>query len=461
MSYTFDDIAGYEQEKAELAQLCEIIAHRDVYAQRGAKLPKGIVFYGETGTGKTLFAKVLADACGLQVIRIDLGDIVSEATVCRKIRRAFASAAKRKEPSMIFFDEIDKVLPNAREEYVTDRSKTILAQLLTLIDGMDSGSNFIFAATCNDYAALPVTLVRPGRIDKKMHIGLPSCSSRAAVLGLYMARSSCQFTLSAQDIAALCTGFSCAALETLVNECILHSDERGAVSEQLVHECITEIRHEDIPRRRPARKDLLDAYRNVGCFVVARTFNDGEYTLCLERDTVCNRYFDDILHDYDDDYHEDGDEYFDEDEDGEEAAQESEKAYYTKYDCLHALCALLGGYAAEEVLLHKVYDNVSASLWTADKLLLGMSFDGLIGPELRFSGSRDEDLPYARERVQAINAAFDGFMQECYRRAKAIVTANGELIEKLACMLAQQRTMGRQACEEVLSDLGGIRAAEE
>ena len=57
-----------------------------------------------TGTGKTLFAKVLADACGLQVIRIDLGDIVSEATVCRKIRRAFASAAKRKEPSMIFFD---------------------------------------------------------------------------------------------------------------------------------------------------------------------------------------------------------------------------------------------------------------------------------------------------------------------------------------------------------------------
>lgn len=292
-------------------------------------------------------------------------------------------------------------------------------------------------------------------------LGLPSCSSRAAVLGLYMARSSCQFTLSAQDIAALCTGFSCAALETLVNECILHSDERGAVSEQLVHECITEIRHEDIPRRRPARKDLLDAYRNVGCFVVARTFNDGEYTLCLERDTVCNRYFDDILNNYDDDYHEDGDEYFDEDEDGEEAAQEAEKAYYTKYDCLHALCALLGGYAAEEVLLHKVYDNVSASLWTADKLLLGMSYDGLIGPELRFSGSRDEDLPYARERVQAINAAFDGFMQECYRRAKAIVTANGELIEKLACMLAQQRTMGRQACEEVLSDLGGIRAAEE
>ena len=70
-------------------------------------------------------------------------------------------------------------------------------------------------------------------------------------------------------------------------------------------------------------------------------------------------------------------------------------------------------------------------------------------------------MPYARERVQAINAAFDGFMQECYRMAKAIVTANGELIEKLACMLAQQRTMGRQACEEVLSDLGGIRAAEE
>ena len=160
MNYNFDSIAGYETEKEELKRLCEILNHRGKYEKKGAKLPKGIIFYGEAGTGKTLFSKVMASVCGLEVFKIDLGDVENESAICRHIKKTFIKASRRKEPTMIFFDEMDKVLPNDHEDYYTDRSKTILTQLLTLIDGMDSSGNIVFVATCNDYAVLPKTLTR-------------------------------------------------------------------------------------------------------------------------------------------------------------------------------------------------------------------------------------------------------------------------------------------------------------
>lgn len=174
MSFEFKEIAGYEREKRELIRLCEVIKDRDKYARRGGRVPKGIIFYGATGMGKTMFAREMANACGLRIVRIDAGNITNGHALCKRIRRAFSLRSKRKGPAMILFDEIDKVLPNRREEYCTDQSKMILTQLLTLIDGLDCGGNFVFVATCNDYMALPRALVRPGRIDKKICLGMPT-----------------------------------------------------------------------------------------------------------------------------------------------------------------------------------------------------------------------------------------------------------------------------------------------
>ena len=459
MKYRFSDIAGYQQEKEELKVLCEIINHRIVYKQRGAKLPKGIIFYGESGTGKTLFSKVMADECGLNVIRIDAGNGKSEIAVCRNIRKAFASAAKRREPSMIFFDELDKLLPNVYEKYVTDRAKLILTQLLTEIDGMNGEGNFIFVATCNNYAGLPETLVRPGRIDRKMHIGLPSLGSRVEILRMYMKGVNCTFALPSEKIAELCAGFSCAALETLVNECVLHSGKDGFVGEPLVQGKIREIRDEDIPRKIPTQQKLIMAYLNLGAFVVARSFNDGGYTLSLDEDTVCNDYFNGLIHDCDDDYDDDYD-YDDceEDEDKEDEEEDGPSAYYTRNDYLHALCALFGGYAAQEILLNKVYDNVGRHLWTADCVLNEMSKDGLLGLELRFSSARDNEISYSAERLGKINAAFDEIAENCLRRAKEIVAANAEVIRKLVPVLAERGSIDSERCELILKDLGGIRA---
>ena len=470
MKNTFDDIAGYAREKEELQKLCEIINNRRSYLEKGAKLPKGIIFYGETGTGKTLFAKVLASACSLKVLTIDAKNFSDGRAISKQIRKAFAAAARSKEPAMIFFDEIDKVLPNAVDDYDTDTSRAILTQLLTSIDGMDSSGNFIFVATCNRYASLPESIVRSGRIDKKIHIGNPDYASRIDILQRYMGKTSCRFEIAPEELAKLTPGFSCAALETLVNECVLHSDENMFVSEQLIRYTILENKTEDIPRPSPTQADIANACRNIGCFVVSKNFDDGDYLLRLGDDTVCNLYFNGLIAEHDSDFDnedgidfgavEDRDENDDDDEDDDDDCYDDEDEetgfYFTKSDYLHAICALMGGIAAEEIVLNKTYDNIGRLLYSADAVMTGMSYNGLLGSELRYSIPRAQNLPYMSQRIDAINAALDKIAFECMQTARNIVETNASLIKRLIPILVQKRSVFKTDCEEIVASLGGV-----
>lgn len=448
MNYDFNSIAGYEREKEELKKLCDIFSNREVYEKKGAKLPKGVIFYGRTGTGKTLFSKVLANVCGLNTYTIDLGNVDNETTICRKIRKAFSIASKQKEPSMIFFDEIDKVVPDMSENVISDRAKTVLAQLLTLIDGMDSSGNIVFVATCNNYSTLPSTLVRPGRIDKKINIGIPTYSSRVEILSMYIQKSSCKFDMSVEEIAKQCIGLSCSALETLVNECILHSTDDGVVSQKLIYEKICEIKNEDIPRNSSQKSDTLDACLNIGAFIVAKNFNDGDYVLNLDDDTVCNAFFNKLIHDYDDDYECD-------DDDNDENGSEIDK-YFSKQDFFNAICALLGGYVAEEIVFNTVYDNVNNRLYTLNCVLMGMSRSGLMGLSMRYSHSRHCDLEYKQSLIDSVNDEFDRIIQSCYQTAQNILQANAELLKNMIPILVKERSLDKNSCERILTDLGGI-----
>lgn len=479
MNYKFTDIAGYAQEREELKRLCDIINNREMYLKRGAKLPKGIIFYGESGTGKTLFAKVMASTCNLKMFEIDLGNTVDGNSLLKKIKKAFDSARRASEPAMIFFDELDKVLPNAREEYYSDHSKAVLAQLLTLIDGMNNSKNFIFVATCNNYENLPDTLVRPGRIDKKIHIGTPDYHSRVEILKLYAGKTSCKFEMSMEKLAKLCNGFSCAALETLINECVLQSDEHDFVSEKLIKERILESKSEDLPRKTPTQADMINACRNIGCFIVARSLNSGDYLLRLGDDTVCNLYFNGAISEYDDDYDtEDGIDFCEKESDEKECGigfrdreckdddyshdddddDEQSYAYYTKADYINAICALIGGYIAEEVVLNKTYSNTYPLLATVDYILIGISNAGLLGLDLRYSEYRNGELKYSQGKIDRINAEFDKITEDCYKKAKPVIEANAGLIKKLIPILVDKGNIFKPECEKILNELGGIKS---
>lgn len=485
MNYKFSDIAGYDQEKTELERLCEIINNREQYLQRGAKLPKGIIFYGEPGTGKTLFAKVMASICKLEIINIDLGNIKDEKSILKKIKKAFDNARKASKPTMIFFDELDKVLPNDSEEYYSDYSKAILAQLLSLIDGMNNNKNFIFVATCNDYDSLPRSLVRPGRIDKKIYIGKPNYNSRVEILTMYSNKTNCTFEMTMEELAKLCSKFSCAALETLINECVLQSDENGFVSEKLIKDRILESKSEDLPRKMPTQADMVNACRNIGCFIVARTFNSGDYLLHIGSDTVCNLYFNSAISMYDHDYdkedgidfnsetnsddndeneeeYDDDDDYEDEDDDDDYDDEDADNlsVYYTKSDYLNAICALLGGYIAEEMVYNKTYNNTRNLFITIDEILLGMLKDGLFGLELRYSKWRNDELIYSFDKAEMINEELDDIIDECYKKAKPIIKANVDLIQKLIPILVEKRNIFKKEGENILKELGGIKTIQ-
>lgn len=454
MNYNFDNIAGYNTEKEELARLCEIFNNRAVYEAKGAKLPKGIIFYGEAGTGKTLFAKVMASVCNLNTINIDLGNADTDTAICKSIRKAFISAKKSKEPTMIFFDEIDKVMPNRSEDYVTDRSKTILAQLLTLIDGMDSSGNIVFVATCNYYGSLPNTLVRPGRIDKKISIGIPSYQSRVDILTMYVEKTNCKFEMSMDELAKLSVGFSCAALETLVNECILQSDEDGFVSTQLVKKRISEIKNEDLPRSKGTPEDMIDACGNIGSFVVSRMFDDGDYVLRLDDGTTCNEFFNKLISEFDDSYdYDDDDDVVDYGEDNEASSY----SYYTKQDFVNAICVLMGQIVSQQVVFDKTFDNNGSVIDTIDDILFSMSSRGVLGLDLVYLRGHDERLGYSSDFRQRLSAEFNAITTYCYNKAKAIVTANEQLIRQLMPILLKREMIDRKTLEPILEELGGIK----
>ena len=448
----FDRIAGYKKEKEELMALAEFFKNRKKYELKGATLPKGIIFYGPAGTGKTLFSEVLAKECSLKKVNISISDAASEGNICRQIRKAFLQGAKGKNPTMIFFDELDKVLPNEREEYYTDRSKTILAQLLTLIDGMEKVNNIVFVATCNDYYALPESITRAGRFDKKICLDLPDYTARAAILDMYMKASPIKFELPAESIAKLTGEFSPAALKTLVNDCILVSDENNYISENIIRNKIIEIKEEDLPTERSEQSYNVDAVRNIGAFIVARAYSNSDYILTVEENKVCNGFLEAIInganYDYDDD-----DDYYDNDDDDDEEMNNS-YSLCSKNDLLAAITALLGGMAAQELIFNKTYDNMEYSLDKVNDLFLKMSANGMLGLELFYK--RFDEFPYSNSVIERLGETITKTKLECYAKAKEIVDKNEALIKKLVPILIKRKSIEKSECEVLIEELGGI-----
>ena len=447
---SFDRIAGYEKEKEALIALAEIFKNRKKYELKGASLPRGIIFYGPAGTGKTLFSEVLAKECSLKKVNISLSDSASEGNICRQIRKAFLNGARGGVPTMVFFDELDKVLPNESEDYYTDKSKAILAQLLTLIDGMEKINNVVFVATCNDYRALPESITRPGRFDKKICLGLPDYASRTAILDMYIKASPAKLEVPTESIARLTGEFSPAALKTLVNECILASDENSYISEELIHKKIAEIKEEDIPTERSEQSYTVDAVRNIGAFVIARAYSKSDYVLTIEENKVCNGFLDAIIENADYDY---DDEYYD-DEDEEKV--KNSYSLCSKNDLLAAMTALFGGLAAEELIFSKIYDNLKSSMDYVDDIVFKMVSCGMLG--IRYYYNEHRDYTYSEKRREELEEKILSVKEECYQKATALISKNEALIRSLVPILLKRKSIERKECEELLEKFGGIIA---
>lgn len=224
----FNDIAGNLEAKEDMKFLVNFLKEPKKYEKMGAKLPKGVVLYGPPGTGKTMMAKAVAGEAGVPFYSATGSDFVEMyvGLGAKRVRDLFKQA-KENSPSIVFIDEIDAVgTSRGKENSNSEKDQTINA-LLAELDGFDSDSQVIVMAATNRVEDLDEALIRPGRFDRHVNIGLPDYEGRLAILNRYAIDKNLADGVNLESLANITIGFSGASLEALMNEASIIAVNKG------------------------------------------------------------------------------------------------------------------------------------------------------------------------------------------------------------------------------------------
>ncbi|MFI3226382.1 MAG: ATP-dependent zinc metalloprotease FtsH [Clostridia bacterium] len=226
----FSDVAGSEEEKAELVEIVDFLRNPQKYIDLGARIPKGVLLVGPPGTGKTLLAKAVAGEAGVPFLSISGSDFVElyVGVGASRVRDLFAQA-KKSQPAIIFIDEIDAVgrQRGAGVGGGHDEREQTLNQLLVEMDGFGINAGVIVIAATNRADILDPAILRPGRFDRQVYVGIPDISDREAILKVHAKNKKLKPDLDLADIAKSTPGFTGADLENLLNEAALLTARRG------------------------------------------------------------------------------------------------------------------------------------------------------------------------------------------------------------------------------------------
>ena len=223
---TFDDVAGADEEKAELQEVVDFLKNPDKYTRLGAKIPKGILLVGPPGTGKTLIAKAVAGEAEVQFLSISGSDFVElyVGVGASRVRDLF-DQAKKQAPAIVFIDEIDAV---GRQRGAGlggghDEREQTLNQLLVEMDGFNNNEGVIVIAATNRVDILDNALLRPGRFDRQVYVGSPDAKGREAILKVHAKNKPLSDSVRLDVIAKQTAGFTGADLQNLLNEAALRA----------------------------------------------------------------------------------------------------------------------------------------------------------------------------------------------------------------------------------------------
>ncbi|MDR3239472.1 MAG: AAA family ATPase [Clostridiales bacterium] len=230
-SLCFDDIAGNEEAKDSVEDIVDFIRNPDKYARYGARMPRGVIFYGPPGTGKTLMAKAIAGEAGAPFYAVSGSDFVQMyvGVGASRVRELFQKArADRK--AVIFIDEIDALgkKRSSNPQGGNDEREQTLNALLTEMSGFASGEGIVVIAATNRLDTLDEALLRPGRFDRQVEIGLPDLNARRSILNLHQKNKPISGAVNMNDLARQTVYFSGAMLENLLNEAAIFAAKRAA-----------------------------------------------------------------------------------------------------------------------------------------------------------------------------------------------------------------------------------------
>lgn len=225
----FSDVAGLTEAKDEVQDIIRFLRDPKEYSRLGAKSPKGILLYGEPGTGKTLLARAIAGESNVAFIAVAGAEFDEEyiGVGAARVRRLFETARKN-APCIVFIDEID-ALAHLRHSHDPSWSSQTVNQLLAEMDGLDDQQNtgVVVIGASNRLDAIDPAILRPGRLDRHIKLDIPTLKEREQILDLYLAKIKIDKKLKSSKIARITTGFSSADLANLVNEAAIAATKRG------------------------------------------------------------------------------------------------------------------------------------------------------------------------------------------------------------------------------------------
>lgn len=252
----FSDIAGYDSIKKEARKLVSTLTNYERFKKEGVSINKGIILYGDPGTGKTMLATAIANESNVPLFVFERGESSEESY--KNLKKCFVDA-KKQTPSIIFIDELDEIVSS--DNFESDNSRNILATLLTFIDGRESNEGVLIIATAQSRANMPSALLRSGRMDKAISFSLPSFEERKEIISLYARKNRLTKEINCSDVARRTKGFSGADLKNLVNNVLI--------------DCVNEN------NRKPSIHDFNRHIMRIRCADVERTEKKAEYNACV------------------------------------------------------------------------------------------------------------------------------------------------------------------------------------
>lgn len=444
---TFQDVAGAEEEKEELREIVEFLRDPQKFISLGARIPKGVLLVGPPGTGKTLIAKAVAGEANVHFLSISGSDFVElyVGVGASRVRDLF-DQAKKESPAIVFIDEIDAV---GRQRGAGlggghDEREQTLNQLLVEMDGFASNDGVIVMAATNRQDILDPALLRPGRFDRQIYVGLPDIKGREEILKVHARKKPLGEDVSLSDVAKATAGFTGADLENLLNEAALlagRANQRFISRSDLQDAMLKVIAGPEKKSRvvTPQSK-MLTAYHEAGHAVVIhelKTQDPVHQITIVPRGPAGGLTI---------------------------SLPQEDKAYLSKRELEERIAVCLGGRVAEQLVLGDISTGASNDIQKASEIArsmvtkYGMSEKlGTISyenssSEIFIGRSMAQARSYSEEIAGLIDEEVQSIVNTAYRRCEEILTQHRKELELTAQYLLSYETMDRAVFEKVFSE---------
>ena len=444
-SVTFADVAGCDEEKEELVEIIDFLKNPRKYSEIGAIIPKGVLLVGPPGTGKTLLAKAVAGEANVPFFSISGSDFVEMfvGVGASRVRDMFKTA-KEHAPCIIFIDEIDAVgrQRGAGMGGGHDEREQTLNQLLVEMDGFTGNLGIIVMAATNRPDVLDPALLRPGRFDRQITISNPDVTGRLAILKVHARNKHIDSSVKLEEIAQRTPGFSGADIENLLNEAALLAarNNRKVIVTADIDEAIDRVMMGPAKKSKKytEKERRLVAFHESGHAVIGLRLKNASV---VQKVTIIPRG----------------------QAGGYNLMMPKEETYFsTKSELLEGITGLLGGRVAEELIFQDVTTGAHNDFQKATRVARAMVTEygmSSLGPVQYEQQSGDVFLgrDYLKEKNFSDQVALEIdketrlIIEECYAKAKKVISDNLDLLKNIAEYLLKVETLTKSDIDEIES----------